>query len=95
MAALQHGIATVGTDGHQTDKILKEHDGKAFTLAPVASPVAFCERAVELAGNRSMRESLGAEAKRLYDREFEWDRIAASLMESLNSPVGGVVLVPG
>lgn len=94
MAALQHGIATVGTDGHQTDAILRKYDRKAFVLAPVNSADEFCAQTVKLVADACGREKFGSEARRLYEREFAWERIASRLIDALLAHSGGAVLVP-
>jgi glycosyltransferase involved in cell wall biosynthesis len=94
MAALQHGIATVGTSGHQTDSILLEQDGTAFLLAPVDSPEQYCAQTLSLVTDAQRRLKIGSEAARLYEREFAWERIADRLMGALMSRSGDAVLVP-
>ncbi len=82
LAALQHGLATVGTRGPLTDNMMEEEAGHAFLLPDVSDPPAFPEAVRRLAGDASLREQLGQEAARLYECEFAWDKIVCRLISA-------------
>lgn len=85
MAALQHGVPTVGTSGHLTDSLWKNEDGRAIALAPVESGAAFERKVAELTQDTALRTQLGLAGQRLYEREFSLSVTARRLMESLKS----------
>ncbi len=82
MAALQHGVAVVGTDGFLTDTVLREATD-ALRLAPVDRPELFAAAAEQLAANPDERAALGRAGRALYRERFDWPVIAASLLEEL------------
>ena len=90
MAGLQHGLATVGTDGPLTDQILRRHDGTALVLTPVASAEAWAEQAMRLAGDAPLRQRLGRAARELYRREFDWPVISRHLLDALRAAANPV-----
>ncbi len=83
MTGLQHGIATVATSGQATDALLLREDGKAFLLADVSAPRVFGDHVVDLISNSARRKSLSDGASQLFSREFTWDRISQTLLETL------------
>lgn len=83
IAALQHGIATVGTRGPLTDALLARESGQAFLLADVAAPEAFQSAVCKLAENAESRQQMGQEARRLYLCDFSWKSIAARMLSAL------------
>ncbi len=92
MAALQHGIATVGTEGALTDSVLRTENGRSLLLADVADAGAFDDRAVRLHCDGLLRQQIGEAGKRLYEQQFAVDKMAARLMETFarfESPDGG------
>lgn len=84
MTALQHGIPTVGTHGALTDELLLQSNGQAFLLADVRVPDEFSQAVLKVAGERELRDRLGAGAHALFERMFTWERIAGHLLQSLN-----------
>lgn len=84
MAALQHGAATVGTQGPLTDNLLEQEVGQAFLLSDVADPKAFTAAVQSLAENAELRQQLGQAARMLYQREFSWETVAAHLLSALD-----------
>ncbi len=88
MAALQHGIATVGTHGSLTDALLEQEDQRAFLLTAVDKPDAFSAAVVGLAENAALRQRFGQEAQKLYKREFTWQKTAARLLSAMQAPCG-------
>jgi glycosyltransferase involved in cell wall biosynthesis len=83
MAALQHGLATVGTRGHHTDPELIDADGKALVLAPAGDLMAFDAAVLRLASDPSLRNEIGAQGLQLFRRRYSWPAIAANLMNIL------------
>ena len=83
LAAMQHGIATVGTRGPLTDALLEREAGQAFLLADVEKPDAFTAAVSHLAENAEQRQRLGQAAEQLYEREFAWEKVALRLISTL------------
>jgi glycosyltransferase involved in cell wall biosynthesis len=88
MAGLQHGLATVGTNGPLTDEMLKEQDGRALLLADVARPEAFVQQAMRLLDDDALRSRIACEGQRLYLGEFDWPRIASRLLAVTGAACG-------
>jgi glycosyltransferase involved in cell wall biosynthesis len=84
MAALQHGLPIVGTDGDLTDRLFRS-SSRALHLVPVARRDLFADTALRLALRREERETLGQAARELYADYFDWPVIAARLQTCLNS----------
>jgi glycosyltransferase involved in cell wall biosynthesis len=82
MAALQHGLPVVGTDGRLTDPRLRA-EAKAIRLVPVGRPDLFAEAAVELANDAGERLTVGERARALYERCFDWPVIARRLVAAI------------
>lgn len=83
MAALQHGVAVVGTRGHHTDAELIAADGKALLLAPAEDLAAFDAAVLRLAEDAQLRGQIGAGGEEMFNRAYSWPAIAAQLMEIL------------
>jgi glycosyltransferase involved in cell wall biosynthesis len=83
MAALQHGLAVIGTDGPLTDPALRESE-HALRLVPVAREDLFVDAARKLASRQGEREQVGRAARRLYDERFDWPIIAEALLSHLS-----------
>jgi glycosyltransferase involved in cell wall biosynthesis len=84
MAALQHGLPIVGTDGDLTDRLLRS-SSQALQLVPVARRDLFADTALRLASHREERHTLGQAARQLYAEHFDWSVIAARLQTCLHS----------
>jgi glycosyltransferase involved in cell wall biosynthesis len=82
MAALQHGLPVVGTDGHLTDPLLRE-PCSPIALAPVGDREGFVRVAARLAADPTDRSVRAARARELYEAEFEWSIISALLVSRL------------
>jgi glycosyltransferase involved in cell wall biosynthesis len=82
VAALQHGLPVVGTQGSRTEPELRSETAGICWTAPhgIAS---FVSGTLELAGDRALRERVGAAARDLYDRTFSWHLIAESHLACL------------
>jgi glycosyltransferase involved in cell wall biosynthesis len=85
MAALQHGLAVIGTDGPLTDPGLRASD-QALRLVPVAREDLFVDAALKLASRREEREQVRRAARRLYQERFDWPIIAEALLSHLSPP---------
>lgn len=82
MAALQHGVAVVGSDGPLTDSLLR-HAGLA--LAPLDGIAAAARR---LAADPMARDAHGAAGRRLYEQRFDWPVLARSVLAALHARAG-------
>lgn len=85
MTALQHGIPTVSTFGPQTDQMLLAENNRAFMLTDINSPTAFPDAVLSLAQDPARQQALGAQGRRLYDREFDWDKVAARMLTAFTN----------
>jgi glycosyltransferase involved in cell wall biosynthesis len=79
MAALQHGLPVVGTEGHLTDTVLREARD-ALRLTPVGDPEQFAAAVKALAEDPAERRRLGDAGRRLYEEHFDWPRISDRLV---------------
>ena len=84
MAALQHALPVVGTDGRLTEPDLRA-EGAAIRWAPTGDSKRFAEAALALAGDAALRRSCGAAARELYDRRFSWELIAQIVLAALST----------
>jgi len=84
MTGLQHGIATVGTIGHNTDQIFREEHGESLLLASTNAPEDFIKCVYRLSEDARLRGSLGYSGQQLYQREFDWPIVAHRLLEKLS-----------
>ena len=88
MAALQHALPVVGTEGRLTETELRRED-VAISWTPSGDPRLFANAAVELAGDVGLRRRRGAAGRALYDRRFSWETIAQIVLAALRSPSPG------
>lgn len=79
MSALQHAVPVLGTDGHLTDRILRQSPG-ALRLVPVRERERFAAEAARLAQQAAERRALGDAGRRLYARSFDWPVVVDELM---------------
>lgn len=82
MAALQHEVAVVGTDGHLTDDALR-HATNALRLVAVDDHDEFVAAVCELAANAADRRALAAAGRRLYEVAFDWPVLVDRLLGAL------------
>ena len=85
MAALQHGVAVIGTAGPLTDPVLRAA-GAAIRLTEVGEPERFAAAAAALAADPAGRAALGAAGRDLYAREFDSAVTAARLRTAVGAP---------
>jgi glycosyltransferase involved in cell wall biosynthesis len=82
MAALQHGIPVVGTDGPLTDPVLRQSTD-AVRLVPVQQRERFAREVAALAASDEDRLALGRAGRKLYRSRFDWPVLADRLLEAL------------
>jgi glycosyltransferase involved in cell wall biosynthesis len=82
MAALQHGLAVVGTQGPLTDSVFRRRPDAA-RLVLVGNPTAFADAVRHLVESPAERASLGLAARELYEECFAWPVIANRLRRQL------------
>jgi glycosyltransferase involved in cell wall biosynthesis len=79
MAALQHGLPIIATEGPSTDAVLRDARD-AITLVQSDDLRAWIDASVALARDSERRAAQGRAARRLYEREFAWPVIADKLL---------------
>lgn len=97
MAALQHALPVVGTDGPYTDRVLHEAR-QALRLTPVADHETFARAALCLANDPDERRALGAAGRALYLQRFDWKVSAGRLLAALDldaAPAAPFARAPG
>jgi glycosyltransferase involved in cell wall biosynthesis len=82
MAALQHRLAVVGTDGPLTDPLLRDPSAGLW-LVPAQSAAAFATAAVELAQDESSRSRRASLGHQFYRRHFDWPVLANRILGAL------------
>jgi glycosyltransferase involved in cell wall biosynthesis len=85
MTALQHGLPVVGTRGEWTDDLLLALDGEAFLLSDVEDRSGYIGHVLNLVQDRDLGARLGAQARCLFAERFDWDRIAARMVTTLQN----------
>jgi glycosyltransferase involved in cell wall biosynthesis len=83
MAALQHGIAVLGTKGFLTDELFLR--GECLELVAVDDEEGFVAAAVRLALSQDRRRSLGEAGRNFYERTFDWPIVARRLVTYLTT----------
>jgi glycosyltransferase involved in cell wall biosynthesis len=81
MAALQHGLPVVGTDGPLTDELFRKTP-HAIHLVPVGHPALFAAEVVRLVERPVERASVGRAAEQLYGSCLDWPVSARRLLVS-------------
>jgi glycosyltransferase involved in cell wall biosynthesis len=71
MAAIQHGLSVVATDGPLTDECLRKARD-ALVLVPVGSASEFAAAAVRTANDRATQRARSQAARTLYRERFDW-----------------------
>ena len=79
MAAMQHGVPVITTNGRLTDREVFERSPLA--LIDVTDPAMFVSEAVRLAADSAARQQLQEPTAAFYERHFSWPLIARSLLE--------------
>lgn len=83
MAALQHGVPTVSTSGSHTGSLLRNAAGQAFVLTPDDDADAYALAVGPLLRDPDRRTALGQAGQILYQSHFDWNVIAARLVDAL------------
>ena len=83
MAALQHELPVIGTEGEFTDSIFRR-SSDAVELVPEGRPDAFAETARRLASDDNARRTLATAGRALYERAFDWPVISEKLIRALS-----------
>lgn len=79
MAAFQHELAVVGTDGASTDETLRSAcDG--IRLVPVGASNRLAAELVALIRDRDQCRALGRAGRELFERSFDWSVIARQVL---------------
>lgn len=81
MAALQHGLAVVATDGPLTDRLFRGFPN-AVGLVPAGHAERFAGEVVRLADQPAQRASLARAGERLYYSELDWPVTARRLLSA-------------
>lgn len=84
MAALQHEVAVVGTDGHLTDEVLRGATD-ALRLVAVDDRDGFVAAVCALAVRADERRALASAGRRLYEDAFDWPVLVERLLESVEA----------
>ncbi|MHB8468725.1 MAG: glycosyltransferase [Gaiellaceae bacterium] len=74
VAALQHGLPVLGTDGPSTDDLLRRSEG--LWLVPVDRRDLFAAAALELSRSSASRQRLAEAGRYLFQTEFDWPILA-------------------
>jgi glycosyltransferase involved in cell wall biosynthesis len=82
MAALQHGVAVVGTLGRRTDDILREAPG--LLLVELGRSDAFARSVSSLVRQPQRRAELGSAGRGLYEAQFDWPVLVRRLRAHLD-----------
>ena len=83
MAALQHGLPVVSTDGPHTDTVLRS--SAALRFAPPGDAEQFADEVAALADDPAARTAVGHAARLLYEERFDWPLAAARIVEESRS----------
>jgi hypothetical protein len=83
IAALQHGLPVVGTNGHLTDPCLLGDD-LGLVLAPVDDHSSFAALTGQFVADGARRELAGHQARAFFEAEFAWPVLVARLTAALN-----------
>ena len=83
LAGIQHGVATVGTNGYNTDRILTQEHGCALLLAKSAERNEFINHVRTLSASSADRSRLAKAGQELYTGYFDWSGISARVLEAL------------
>jgi glycosyltransferase involved in cell wall biosynthesis len=82
MAALEHGLAVVGTRGYSTEPFWNQLEG--VCLIDVQDVESFCDKAVRLAKDPQGRRDYGQLNRAAFIRHFTWNSISKQFLEVLS-----------
>jgi len=83
MAGIQHGVASVSTDGELTDQVLRDATGDALLLAPVDRPNLFAEKSLAFSAHPERRTQIALKGQSLYDTSFSFEVTASRFAHSI------------
>jgi len=83
MAALQHGVPTLSTQGPLTDTMLREQNKQAFWLTPTEHLQQFVEAGITLYLEPQIRNELGQTGQVFFQRYFTWQHIAHKFLQAI------------
>lgn len=84
MTGLQHGVATLSTQGIHTDACLQHENGRSLVLALDDDPAAYAARAAELAVHPEHRHNIAQAGRHFFEAHFEWSQIARRMVSLLS-----------
>ena len=90
MTGLQHGVATVTTQGELTDRFFQNDHDTYFSMVPASDQRAFAEVALRMLNETDERNTYAAAGKELYHHRFRFEAVAQHLIDCLHSSVVGV-----
>lgn len=82
IAALQHGLPVVGTEGPMTDRFWRDAPG--VVLTSMLGKNRFADAVYDLTTSEERRVTLGQQNRRLFEERLTWPRIAGTLLEALS-----------
>ncbi|MGM0705204.1 MAG: glycosyltransferase family 4 protein [Bacteroidota bacterium] len=83
LAGLQHALPVLTTSGPQTDMLLHDAAGSAFTMTPRDNPDAFGQALTEIVSTPALQHQLGRGAQSFYLDHFQWPVIASQYERAL------------
>lgn len=83
MASMQHGIASVGTSGPSTDKVLADSHERGLLLAPAHDEAAFIAAALRLVKDPALRQRIGEGGRALYEEKLTPSQGVQSFLAAL------------
>ncbi len=91
MGALEHGVAVVSTDGHNTGPTLRGAD--FLSLVPATDENAFIERVTELLRDDTARAALAKRGQARHDAAYSWPVVTQQFSSALDA-AGLLSVVP-
>lgn len=82
MAALQHGLCVVSTEGDESHSALRE---PALALVPVSDRAAFAALSRALAGDTAARRRCALAARELYEQRYSWPAVCEHFVHATRS----------
>jgi len=90
LAGLQHGVATLTTEGVHTEEVFLDARDTALCMTPVDAPDAFARIAVDLWEHPDRRHEIGRQGRLLYESHCDWPVVAEQFLTELVGTVGSV-----
>ena len=85
LVGIQHGIATVSTQGIHTDGFIRQADEAAFLLASDKDGNAFANCVKRLALDDELRQNVAAAGEKFFESHFSWSGIAERQYSDMSS----------